>query len=193
MHFILASASPRRQELLRQIGLAFSVMPSGIDESVEPSAAPDDPKIMVRILAERKIDAVIRRGLPPETIVIGADTVVVLNGKVYGKPSDANEACRMLSELSGREHCVITGVAAAKEGRLVSDVCTTLVRLCPLSDEEIRRYVASGEPLDKAGAYGIQGLGALIVDSISGCYFNVVGLPLVTLSRLLRDLGVRLL
>jgi len=131
--------------------------------------------------------------LPPGEIVIGADTLVVLDGQIFGKPVDADDARRMLTELAGRRHTVFTGVAVILNGQAWTDVATTEVAIRSLTGEEISAYVATGEPLDKAGAYAIQGLGALLVERIEGCYYNVVGLPLVILAKLLEKAGVRLL
>jgi septum formation protein len=128
-----------------------------------------------------------------DEIVIGADTIVVLDGKVYGKPVNSEDACRMLKELSGRTHSVWSGVVVLGNSQCFTDAVETRVTLSVLTPAQIQRYVATGEPLDKAGAYAVQGLGAVFVDRIEGCYFNVVGLPLQALSRLLAKAGVDLL
>ena len=186
MRLILASRSPRREMLLRQVGLEFEVDPSELEEQL-PSGVPiAEAAAMVALDKARSVAA--RRD---EGLVIGADTVVVLDDMVLGKPSDASEARLMLRRLSGHEHQVITGIAVvdARYGRHRSDSVTTKVRFAPLEDRVIDRYVATGEPLDKAGGYGIQGFGALLVEGIEGCYFNVVGLPLRRLAELLCDFG----
>jgi len=176
---ILASASPRRAELLRQVGIAFEVRVSDAPEDAGlPGAGPAE---VAEAHARQKALAVAARA--PGRLVLGADTVVVLDGRVLGKPESAGEAREMLHALSGREHEVITGVAIAlgagtRPRLLALEHVSTRVRFRDLSDEQIETYVASGEPMDKAGAYGIQGRGALLVDEIEGCYFNVVGLPL---------------
>lgn len=172
---VLASASPRRRVLLGELGLEFSVEPVDIDESAD---LPERPEDQARVLAERK--ARIGAAGRSEGLVIAADTVVVLDGRVYGKPVSGNEAARMLTELSGREHTVLTGVAVADAatGGVRSSVTATRVRFHTLGKDEVRRYVATGEPMDKAGAYAIQGRGSLLVAGIRGDYTNVVGLPL---------------
>jgi septum formation protein len=181
---VLASASPRREELLRQIGLEFEVVPSQADE---PVLAGLPPSSQAERLALEKARAVAARR--SEGLVIGADTVVALDGRILDKPRDPAEARAILRELSGREHRVTTGVAVvdASTGKTKSDRVTTRVRFAFLSEEVIDRYVATGEPMDKAGAYGIQGGGALLIESISGCYTNVVGLPLRRLAELLHE------
>ncbi len=190
MEIVLASASPRRAELLRQIGVSFQVRPSNIREG-----KPYRPLIKwVQDLAKEKALAVPGR---PGEIILGADTIVVHKQEVLGKPKDEAEAKAMLQCLSGNSHEVLTGIClvcydeGADSGpRIYQDVEITQVTFRRLSPVEIEHYVASGEPLDKAGAYGIQGLGALLVESVYGCYYNVVGLPLVKTARLLRKCGV---
>lgn len=186
---ILASASPRRRALLAQLQLPFDVVEPAFDES---SIRADSPQELVRLLAAGKAGEVARRY--PDRVVIGADTVVVLDGRLLGKPSDPEDAKRMLRALSDKTHTVYTGVAVRHEasGRLEVAHEATLVTFGPLSEGLIDRYVQSGEPMDKAGAYGIQGLGAVFVRRIEGCYFNVVGLPLFRLARLLDEVGVSL-
>ena len=186
---ILASASPRREQLLRQAGCEFQVWPSRADEDNAAALPPDE---LVRLHARRKAQAVATEAQPGD-IVIGADTIVVLAGKVYGKPEKAAAAEAMLAELSGRTHSVWSGVAIVSQGQCLIDAVETRVTLAKLSADQIRRYVATGEPLDKAGAYAVQGRGALFVERLEGCYFNVVGLPLRALSRLLSRVGVELL
>ncbi len=186
---ILASASPRREQLLRQAGCEFQVWPSQAEEDNAAALPPDE---LVRLHARIKAQAVAAE-VQPGDIVIGADTIVVLAGKVYGKPESVAAAESMLAELSGRTHSVWSGVAVSCQGRCLVDAVETRVTLAQLSKEQIRRYVATGEPLDKAGAYAVQGRGALFVERLEGCYFNVVGLPLRALSRLLSQVGVELL
>lgn len=186
---ILASASPRREQLLRQAGCEFQVWPSRAEEDNAAALPPDD---LVRLHARLKAQAVANE-VQPGDIVIGADTIVVLAGKVYGKPEKAAAAEAMLAELSGRTHSVWSGVAVVSQGQWLVDAVETRVTLAKLTAEQIRRYVATGEPLDKAGAYAVQGRGALFVERLEGCYFNVVGLPLRALSRLLSQAGVELL
>ncbi len=183
---VLASASPRRRELLNLIGIAHEVRPANIDETMRPREA---PRRYAERLAREKAIAVATRD--PDLITIGADTVVVINRKVLGKPADADDAARMLRMLSGREHAVITAVAVSRGRKLRSAIEEVGVKFRRLRDDEIDAYIAMGEPMDKAGAYGIQGYGATIVERIEGDYFAVMGLPLVRLVGLMRDVGVR--
>ncbi|MGE5485393.1 MAG: Maf family protein [Ignavibacteriales bacterium] len=186
---VLASRSPRRAALLRQIGLEFTVMPGPADEP----AGSGEPTRVAERLALAKALAV--AGMLDDGLVIGADTIVTVDGDILGKPSDHDDACRMLARLSGRSHTVITGVAVvdAGTGKRVVEHEESRVWFRSLDDGEIAAYVASGEPVDKAGAYGVQGLGAVIVERIEGCYFNVVGLPLPRLARILKSFGVNVL
>jgi septum formation protein len=192
---ILASASPRRHELLRNAGIAFSAQPSNIDESLRPG---EGPQQCAERLASEKASAVFRRS--PGQFVLGADTIVVVDGEILGKPRDQADAIRMLHLLSGRTHQVITGVclmgtrpgtATQKSATEFNDTRseTTLVTMLPLSDEDIRSYVSGGEPLDKAGAYAIQGVASRWIPRIEGDYFNVVGLPVALVYRMLRENG----
>jgi len=190
---ILASSSPRRQELIRALGVPYQVKVSDVDETT-----PDDwsPAQIVETLAVRKAQAVAERLKPDEQgIVIGADTIVVIDNRVLGKPKDERDAEFMLQLLQGRTHLVYSGVAClnSADGRLSVAHRITDVHMKPLTEKQIARYVASGEPMDKAGSYAIQGLGATIVESIEGCYFNVVGLPLSLLANMLADFGVEVL
>lgn len=189
---ILASASPRRRELLGHLGLEFRVAPSDVDETPLVQAM-RDPERLVAALAEAKAMPVAR--MHPGALVIGADTIVVLDGEILGKPVDARQARAMLERLAGRTHRVYTGVAIVEggSGRAEVGVESTAVTFGPMTPETIERYVRTGEPLDKAGAYGIQGLGATLVERVEGCYFNVVGLPLFRLARMLEAFGVRIL
>jgi len=179
---ILASASPRRKELLALAGLNFDVLASGVEEALPPGFRP--PEQCAERLAAMKADDVARRH--PDALVIGADTIVVIDGQILGKPKDTTDAARMLRLLSGREHRVVTGVCLRmRDARRVFSQ-ETRVRFYPLCDDEIEAYIQTGEPMDKAGAYGIQGRGALLVESIAGDYFNVMGLPIARLIRELR-------
>jgi septum formation protein len=182
---VLASGSPRRRQLLELIGIEHEVMPSNIDETMRPREA---PRRHAERLAREKASVVAKR--EPDRITIAADTIVVINRKVLGKPVDADDARRMLSMLSGREHTVITAVAVARGRKLRSAIEEVRVRFRRLREDEIDAYIATGEPMDKAGAYGIQGYGATIVQCVEGDYFAVMGLPLARLVTLLRDLGV---
>lgn len=187
---ILASASPRRKELLRQIGLAFEVRVSGVDE--DGLSLPDDPVSHAVTLALAKAQDV--AGKTADGCVIGADTVVAVEEHILGKPADEADAMRMLRLLSGRTHQVVTGVAVIRvsAGLTVATAtghAATDVRFRDVSDGELLAYVATGEPMDKAGAYAIQGRAALFIEGINGDYFNVVGLPLFTLASLLRRVG----
>jgi len=186
---ILASQSPRRRELLGLITEHFLVRPTGCDESF----LCDDPAEHARQLALRKCAASLEnQSLNPDDAIIAADTVVFLDGVLLEKPATADEACVMLRRLSGNTHTVCTGVAVAFRGETRSFVQQTRVTFYDLPDSLIDWYVSTGEPMDKAGAYGIQGKGALLVKGIEGDYFNVVGLPVSPLYRLLLDMGVPL-
>lgn len=183
---VLASGSPRRQQLLELIGIHHEVRPSNIDETMRPREA---PRRHAERLAREKASAAATR--EPEVVTIAADTIVVINRKVLGKPRDTEDARRMLAMLSGREHTVITAVAVARGKKLRSAIEEVKVKFRRLRDDEIDAYIATGEPMDKAGAYGIQGFGATIVECVNGDYFAVMGLPLARVVMLLRDLGVR--
>ena len=190
---ILASASPRRQELLGVMGLDFRVLPSEFDESTVTSWPPEDHVIQSATGKATDVAARISDG-----IVIGADTVVVVDGHILGKPADPEDARRMLKMLSARSHYVYTGICVVRRAgdrteQVLTDYAQTEVRFGPLADEIIDAYVATGEPLDKAGAYGIQERGCVLVEGIVGDYFNVVGLPVYRLSRMLAKVGIRLL
>lgn len=185
MRVILASSSPRRLQLLQQIGIEAEVRPAAFDELSTGKMADE----VVLANAVGKCQAVCA-ACGDKVPVIAADTVVVLDGKILGKPKDAADAVRMLTELSGRTHKVLTGVAVSFQGRQLVEVCETEVIFRTLTAAEIADYVATGEPLDKAGAYGIQGRGAVFVEKINGCYNNVVGLPLTRLHLMLAKLGV---
>jgi septum formation protein len=178
---ILASSSPRRAELLSAAGIEFEVVPVNVDESLQRLEPPGDH---VRRLAREKADVAFARY--PDRVVLGADTIVLVGGEMMGKPRDAADAIRMLRGLSGREHEVLTGIAIVSKRGAVVEVARTRVWVNPLSDLEIKEYVATGEPLDKAGAYGIQGLGSKFIDRIQGSFSNVVGLPVALVYRLLK-------
>lgn len=180
---ILASASPRRRELLALIGLEHEVCPADVDETL---VAGESPRVYADRLAREKALA----SASPDAVAVGCDTIVVVDGEVLGKPRDAADATRMLRLLSGRSHLVMTGVAVAFDGRTVSDVVQVGVTFRSLGPSEIADYIATGEPMDKAGAYGIQGYGATIVDRVDGDYFAVMGLPLNRLVRLLETVGL---
>jgi septum formation protein len=187
LRFVLASSSPRRTELLRLIHIDHEVRPAHVDETQRTGEA---PRAYAERLARDKAQAVARQH--DDAVVIGADTIVVVDGDVLGKPADAREAAAMLRRLSGRSHVVDTAVAVARDsGRVVASAVEEVdVTFRALTAEEIERYIATGEPMDKAGAYGIQGYGATIVQRVGGDYFAVMGLPLALLVRLLRDVGV---
>jgi septum formation protein len=168
---VLASQSPRRAEILRTAGIPFTVRAAEIDES--PLAA-EPPVDYVRRLAELKARAV---DAAPDEVVLAADTTVVADGEILVKPADAADARRMLALLSGRRHEVLTGICLRRGEHLVRDHASTAVWFAPMTTDDIEAYVASGEPMDKAGAYAIQGLASKFVDRVEGCYFNVMGLP----------------
>lgn len=182
MHLILASASPRRQELLKLFGLPFVVRVADIDETMDPQLPPRDE---VARVSRCKAAAISRSA---DDIVIAADTIVVCEDRVLGKPKTAEEACKMLHLLSGRDHQVMTGVTVLKDDQIISFTEITDLHFRELSDKEIARYVASGEPMDKAGAYGIQGGAALFCTHMVGDYYNVMGLPVCRLGQVLRTM-----
>lgn len=187
MKLILASASTRRAEILHDAGFSFVVLSSAVDESPVPG---ESPQGLVQRLADAKADLVSARAVGP-AIVVAADTEVVLDGHVLGKPRTSEDARRMLLKLSGRTHSVITGVTLirlpdAERRRFIE---TTQVHFAAIPEEEIRRYLATGEPFDKAGSYAIQGRAGRYVPRIEGCYFNIVGLPLARLCQVLLELG----
>jgi septum formation protein len=189
MKLILASSSRQRAEVLRNAGFLFDVVPAQVDESRREGEKAGD---FVRRLADTKASAV-AASLPPASrpaIVVGADTVITVDGLILGKPTDVQDASQMLCRLSGRTHEVITGLAALSwpKGERWIEQETTRVTFAALKESEIEDYVASGEPLGKAGAYAIQGLGGRFVERVEGCYFNVVGLPLARLYRILSEM-----
>ena len=184
---ILASASPRRRELLAQAGYTFEVQPAHVNEDLRPD---EDPIAYVVRLAREKAQSVFAEisttgPASPPAVVLGADTTVTLDSHILAKPEDAADAARMLRLLSGRTHRVITGVALASAKGVEVAAEVTGVQFLTLNDNEIAAYIATGEPMDKAGAYGIQGLAAKWIPRIEGCYFNVVGLPLALVATML--------
>ncbi len=180
---VLASRSPRRAELLAAAGYSFTVRAADIDETPRPA---EDPRDYVLRVAEEKARAV--EATESET-VLAADTSVVLGTVIMGKPNDDDDAVRMLRALSGRKHEVVTGICLKRGRRIVRDFASTAVWFAPVGEDEIASYVASGEPMDKAGAYGIQGLASRFIDRIDGSYTNVVGLPVALVYRRLREFG----
>lgn len=187
MKLILASASPRRAQILHDAGFSFTVMSSAVDETPIPNESPSD---MVQRLADAKAELVAARAVGP-AIIIAADTVVALDGHLFGKPRSSDDARRMLEALSGRTHSVLTGVTLIRlpDAERRSFVESTYVHFASLSDEDISRYLATGEPHDKAGAYAIQGHAGRFIPRIGGDYFNVVGLPLARTAQALYSLG----
>ena len=187
--FILASASPRRRELLERIGLHFTIEAADTDETLVPGLSPAE---QVMRLSRNKACAIAARH-PEDPVILSADTVVVLEDTILGKPADADDARRMLHALSGRTHRVLTGVTVMQGSHCQTRCEVTEVHFAALSDAEIDAYVATGEPLDKAGAYGIQGYAAVFAAGISGDYYNVMGLPLHTAAKMLRQAGIPVL
>jgi septum formation protein len=193
MRLILASASPRRRELLTQAGFIFEIFPAHLPEDPLPN---EDPIAYVIRLARAKAEAVFAqlasKGTDPsQLVVLGADTTVTLDQQILGKPADPADASRMLGLLSGRTHRVITGVALATANGTEVAAEVTGVRFLTLSADDIADYIATGEPMDKAGAYGIQGRAARWIPRVQGCYFNVVGLPLALVSVMLESIGFK--
>lgn len=191
MRVVLASQSPRRKMLLDLLGLQFSCSPADVDEDLDDIQG--DPAQACQALAVSKARAVAH--LEPAALIIAADTIVVVDDQILGKPVDEAQAYQMLSRLSGREHQVITGVCVLNtaNGSIQTQSEITQVRFRNILEDEIRAYIAGGEPMDKAGSYGAQGLGAVFVERIEGCFYNVVGLPLHTLYLMLKKQGLHLL
>ena len=187
MNLILASASPRRKELLSLFGVPFSIRAADLDEAMDPGKAPFDEVARVSRL---KALATVRSD---EDVVIAADTIVVCAGQVLGKPKDAADACRMLRLLSGRDHQVMTGVTVLRGSEAVTFTEVTDLHFRELSEKEIARYVATGEPMDKAGSYGIQGGAALFCTGMNGDYYNVMGLPVCALGEVLKRTAPQLM
>ncbi len=181
-HIYLASKSPRRKEILKQLGITFTVKPSSINEDTYDDLSPAQKCVELANGKAKHVAAQLKSGL-----VIGADTTVVFNGKAMDKPSSPSEAYKMLSTLSGNKHQVMTGVAVVNAGnrKVLTDRSITDVWFKALNILDIEGYIKTGEPMDKAGAYGIQGIGSIFVDKIYGCYFNVVGLPISLLIKML--------
>lgn len=187
---ILASQSPRRRQLLRQIGLEdFTILVPQANESYDPSLPPEE---IVASICRKKAEAARALADDPEAVIIAADTMVFLDGRPLGKPHSEAEARDMLRALSGRTHHVCTGVSVCRGARLETHTETTAVTFRPLTEGEIRDYAATGDPMDKAGAYGVQGKAALFVKRIQGDFFNVMGLPLCLLGQMLAEFGVDL-
>lgn len=190
MKIVLASQSPRRKELLARMGVEeFEICPSADEELAPEGLTPDG---LVEYLSAEKARQVAGR-FGPEDIIIAADTVVAVDGRVLGKPRSRDEAVEMLTLLSGRSHAVYTGVTVCRGGAVCTEHERTRVTFRPLTGAEIEAYVDSGEPMDKAGSYGIQGLGCLLVEGIEGDYYNVMGLPVCRLGQMLRRVGLDLL
>ena len=183
---VLASQSPRRAELIGRLGLRFEVAPADIDESYLPH---ENPPAHAERLAREKAETI--AAARPDALVVGSDTIVVIDGEVLGKPRDGRHAVEMLMRLSGREHEVCTGIAVAQGGRVESGLERVRVRFRELDARACEEYVATGEPMDKAGAYGIQGFGSAIVECIDGDYFAVMGLPVVRMLLLIERFGWR--
>ena len=187
---VLASGSPRRQDILKQLGLEFEVMISRINETFPKGCSPEKAAVAVAL---RKTRDVMQKVKFP-AIIIGADTIVVLKGEIMGKPADAGQAFEMISALAGKQHTVITGIAVADNttGEERTGYQLTLVSMKEIPPDRIRKYITTGEPFDKAGAYAAQGKASLFIDEITGCYLNVVGLPVAKLDSMLRSMGVDL-
>lgn len=191
MKLILASGSQRRRELMSMCGYDYEIMVSNADESIDEH----DPKEFVAKLAERKATEVYERysmlnGEKTEICVVGADTIVVYNDEIIGKPTDKEDAKRILKTLSGQTHMVYTGIAVVTAQGVQREVSRSEVTFCTLTDAEISDYIRSGEPMDKAGAYGIQGPFGMFVERISGNYFTIIGMPLPVLYRMLKNIGI---
>ncbi|MCP3773993.1 Maf family protein [Paenibacillus sp. MZ04-78.2] len=189
---VLASSSPRRQELIQMLRLPFEIITNDVDETISTDLPPDR---IVEELSLRKAKASTARVTDSQSIVIGSDTIVVYSQQVLGKPKDQEDAFRMLKLIEGTTHQVYTGITCIDvgESRIITRSKVTDVRMKALSDEQIRSYIATGEPMDKAGAYAIQGIGSTIVESIHGDHFNVVGMSLSLLSEMLEELDVKVL
>ncbi len=189
---ILASASPRRQQLLTQIGLNFKVKPSDIEEVIDNTLEPS--QVAMSLASQKCRDIVCQIDDDCDCIVIGADTIVLKDNKMLGKPKDERDAFNMLTSLKGEWHQVVTGLCLYRtsDNKSVCDYEITKVKISDKSDEFINEYISTKEPFDKAGAYGIQGFGSLLVEKIDGCYFNVMGLPIYKLSCMLDELGYKI-
>jgi len=192
---VLASGSPRRKALLEQIGAKFTVIPADLDENIGGDIPPADYAIELSARKASFVAEKLSKNGDSDFVVLAADTIVVLDGHILGKPEGEKDAFRMLAMLSGKWHEVITGVVVldGNTGNRLSHAEKTRVKIRPLTEKSILRYIESGEPLDKAGAYGIQGMGALLVERLEGCYFNVVGLPLYSVSVMFSRMGIETL
>ena len=188
MNIILASASPRRRELLERMGLRFTVRTADHDETMDLTADPEAEVRRVSLLKARAVEQLCAK----EDLIIAADTIVVCQGRILGKPADEAEAYEMLRLLSGREHRVITGLCVLKDGISYCHSEVTHLSFVELTDQQIRAYIATGEPMDKAGAYGIQGKASIFVPGIRGDYYNVMGLPVCALAQILEKCGILL-
>lgn len=175
---ILASKSPRRAEILRMAGIEFSIVPSEVDENIKVVS----PKSYAYELSKRKSEDIFKKY--PDSTVVGADTIVVIDDQVLGKPKDEDEAFWMLKLLSGREHTVITGVTIINKNNIESFASCSLVKMYDNDDYILKSYINTGEPMDKAGAYGIQGKGSILIEKITGCYYNIMGLPIEAVRKL---------
>lgn len=187
---ILASGSPRRRELLDKFGIDYEILPAQGEESAPPELTPGE---RVKALSAQKAEETAHRVNDPAAVILAADTLVELDGEVLGKPGAGERARAMLRALSGREHRVWSGVCIREGERILAESECTAVRFRALSDAEIEAYIATGEPLDKAGAYGYQGLASLFVERIEGDFFNVMGLPVCRVGQMLREFGISLL
>lgn len=189
MNLILASESPRRKELMERMGLTFRIVTAEHDETMDPALPPQTEVARVSRLKAEAVAPLCK----VEDIIVAADTIVVCQGRVMGKPHSREEAGEMLRLLSGRAHQVMTGLTVRRGDEVLTETVVTDLRFRTLAPEEIDAYVATGEPMGKAGAYAVQGLGAMLVETLTGDYYNVMGLPVCTLTLLLRRLGVKLL
>ena len=187
MGLILASASPRRSELLSRMGLDFVVRTAACDETLDPFSAPEDEAARLSLMKAQAV----RPRCNEEDVIVAADTIVVCDSLMMGKPRSESDAFSMLQRLSGREHQVMTGLTVLSEKHQETVTVTTGVRMRELSDEEIRAYIATGEPMGKAGAYAVQGLASMFIMGIDGDYYNVMGLPVCTLTTILRKCGIK--
>ena len=187
MKLILASQSPRRRELLTMLGLEFTVQAADIDETMDPDLPPAEA---VQAVSRKKAAAI---QAPADTVILAADTVVVIDGRILGKPHSTEEAAQMLRLLSGREHTVITAMTLRCGEKECCEAVCTGVKFRELTDAEIAAYIRTGESMDKAGAYAVQGVGAVLIEEIHGDYYTVMGLPLCTLGRRLQEFGISIL
>ncbi|MGD9580955.1 MAG: nucleoside triphosphate pyrophosphatase [Vampirovibrionia bacterium] len=188
---ILASASPRRKELLKNLGYEFEIIPADIEETIDNSKIPEE---IVKELSFQKAEHIAKKVSEP-SVIIGSDTIVVINNKILGKPIDEKDAFNMLQELSGKVHQVISGIAIIdnKTNKTFIDCVSSDVYFRELSKEEIIKYIETKEPMDKAGAYAIQGIASIFIEKIEGCYNNIVGLPVFTVAKALKDFGMDVL